>query len=179
MKVTTPRGPSSLATHLCCMCTIPSLGHTTRFHCIHWSTAAQHRQVLKSQVCKCIRLKKRKKQMHALERHPKAMPGYLALCIEMFHNVSQCFTMLHNVSQCFTMFQKVVEEIVQVSAKKERTLNAHTTVGIRATAGAIALFAGGPHTISHFLATPHCCVGKRAQRTVKIVKTVKTAKVRG
>ena len=74
------------------------------------------------------------------------------------------------------MFQKVVEEIVHVSAKKERTLNAHTTVGIRATAGAIALFAGGPHTISHFLATPHCCVGKRAQRTVKIVKTVKTVK---
>ena len=171
MKVTTPRGPSSLvSTHLCCMCTIPSLGHTTRFHCIHWSTAAQHRQVLKSQVCKCIRLKKREKTNACIrttpQQHLKAMPGYLALCIEMFHNVSQCFT----------MFQKVVEEIVHLSAKKERTLNAHTTVGIRATAGAIALFAGGPHTISHFLATPHCCVGKRAQRTVK---TVKTAKVRG
>jgi hypothetical protein len=25
------------------------------------------------------------------QQHLKAMPGYLALCIEMFHNVSQCF----------------------------------------------------------------------------------------
>ena len=163
MKVTTPRGPSSLATHLCCMCTIPSLGHTTRFHCIHWSTAAQHRQVLKSQVCKCIRLKKRKKTNACIRTTPQS-DAWISGAV------------YRNVSQCFTMFQKVVEEIVHVSAKKERTLNAHTTVGIRATAGAIALFAGGPHTISHFLATPHCCVGKRAQRTVK---TVKTAKVRG
>jgi hypothetical protein len=97
MKVTTPRGPSSLvSTHLCCMCTIPSLGHTTRFHCIHWSTAAQHRQVLKSQVCKCIRLKKRKKQMHALERHPN---NTSKRCLDIWRCVSKCFTMFHNVSK--------------------------------------------------------------------------------
>ena len=123
---------------------------------------------------------KKEKKTNACIRKTPQSDAWISDAV--YQNVSQCFTMFHNVSQCFTMFQKVVEEIVHVSAKKERTLNAHTTVGIRATAGAIALFAGGPHTISHFLATPHCCVGKRAQRTVKIVKTVKTvktAKVRG
>ena len=102
--------------------------------------------------------------------------GYVSKCIKVHQSASKCIEVHRSASKCFTMFQTVVEETVHMYAKKKETahtLNAHTTVGIRATAGAIALFAGGPHTISHFLATPHCCVGKRAQKTVKTVKTVK------